>query len=54
MADYTMKEYKFKMKHHPLCSGANKGTAVPGQAWRVTEGSRRMRLLDFKRIYTRN
>jgi hypothetical protein len=34
------------------CNGRGKGKIIPSQAWRGPEGSRRLRLPDFKIIGT--
>ena len=38
--------------HHSYALGKGKGKAIPLQAWTGPEGSRRLRLLDFKTIGT--
>jgi len=40
------------MKNETQIALPNKGKAIPLQAWTVPEGSRRMRLPDFKTIGT--
>jgi len=39
-------------KKHPFWEVKGKGKAIPLQAWTGPEGSRRLRLLDFKTIGT--
>jgi hypothetical protein len=42
----------FEKNKQRLCSMSKKGKAIPLQAWTGPEGSRRLRLPDFKTIGT--
>jgi len=44
--------YSPNSRHHVPCNGKGKSKAIPVQNWSDPEGSRRLRLPDFKTIGT--